>query len=150
MLPCRIRCYIIYFPMYVSRTTAKDMKNELLSLAASVKAKDGEQADLQCQVLRLLLNSETSTFQFPLGLGPDNQAAANTLWQSLVVENPPNLRTITIQRPNEDEDEQIWDVRPFVQQMLLRLINLESLALGNFECNDSDLCQIADHLPQLR
>jgi hypothetical protein len=137
----------IFSYMYVSRTTAKDMKNELLILAASVKAKDGEQADLQCQVLRLLLNSETSTFQFPLGLGPDNQAAVNTLWQSLVDENLPNLRTITI---HEDENEQIWDVRPFVQQMLPRLINLESLALGNFECNDSDLCQIANHLPQLR
>jgi hypothetical protein len=125
------------------------MKNELLGLAARVKAKDGEQVDLQCQVLRLLLNSETSTFQFPPRLGPNNQAAANNLWQSLVDENPPNLRTLTIQRPAK-EDEQIWDIRPFVQRMLPTFINLESLALGSSECNDADLCQIADHLPQLR
>jgi hypothetical protein len=126
------------------------MKNELLGLAASTKVEDGEQVDLQCQVLRLLLNSKTSSICFPPALGPDYQyqAAANQLCQSLVDENPPDLHTLTIQTLEENNEGR--DVAHFLEQMLPVFCNLETLSLENFKCRDADIGLIADHLPQLR
>lgn len=119
-----------------------------MGVAASMQAVDEEEVELQCQMLRLLTNTKTSSFCFPPSLGPENQAAASQLWQSLLNVNPPDLRTLIVQRLSDDSE--IWDVRPFLTCMLPIFLQLEILTLGNFECDDFDLGQIAAHLPQLR
>jgi hypothetical protein len=137
------------FVILILFLTAKDMKNELLGLAASMQAKDAEQVDLQYQVLRLLLNSKTSSFCFPPALNPDHTAAATQLCQSLLDENPPNLHTLTIKTLNKNKQSR-RNVSDFLNQMLPVFCNLETLTLKNFKCCDVDIRLISDHLPHLR
>jgi len=137
--------------IFILFSTAKDMKNELLGLVdTSMQAEDGEQWDLhQYQVLRLLLNSKTSSFCFPTALGPDHKAAATQLCQSLMDENPPDLFTLTMQTLDKNKQGRRV-VRHFLKKMLPVFCNLETLTLKNFESCDADIRLIADHLPHLR
>lgn len=134
---------------------ANSLKKELIELQAKKTHNiitgeyDVVEIEMECQMLKLLMNKKITTFNFPIGLHSDNQAAATELWQSLLAELPPDLQTITrnsclnfLRNP--------WQMKPFFDRLLTLIPNLEVLQLEQFVCNNSDLHRISDHLPKLR
>lgn len=132
--------------------TASDMKNELLKMAWSVVAENPEEALMQRQSLLLLLNKETISFEFPLCFSagqPGERAEFNHVWQGLLATYPVNLRSL-VKRSRCIAD-RIWNLGPFVDQILVSFVNLEVLEIGHqFRCNDADLARFAEHMPKLR
>jgi hypothetical protein len=125
------------------------MKKEMMEPVASKHAKTDEEVVLQCEILRLLIN--TKTFQFPPGLSPCD--AVTNLWEGLVDKNPQGLHTLIVPKLKIEqylEQPLTWDVRPFFECMLPVLVHLEVLKLDSLVCEDADLFQIAQNLPQLR
>ena len=126
------------------------MKNELLELELKKQDEDEEKRKydvVQWQVLQLLLNQKITSFSFPRELDPEDQTAVTELWQSLVVERPPDLHTIITRYSFAPTK---WNQRPFFNRLLLAFPNLKVLQLIQFECNDTDLISIAEQLPKLR
>jgi len=96
------------------------MKKELFELEAEKQNREEKEVELQCQMLKLLLNPKITSFNFPRGLYLEtNQPLVTELWQSLVAEQPPDLHT-------------------------------QLLRLTHFECTDPDLINISENLPRLR
>jgi hypothetical protein len=126
------------------------MKKELVEMEFKMqeKAEDEENirfAELQCKMLQLLLNNKITTFHFPPGLNSDSQTAASALCQNIDAEQMPDLHTI-IRKCLFDR---CWDVKSFFST-LHKFPNLEVLQLARFECDNAELCSIADQLPNLR
>lgn len=130
------------------------MRKQLIELDAQLDMKRDEEGvpaenvEQQCRVLQMLLCSKVTTFQFPLGLSSENEAAATKLWQSLVAERPPDLHTIIRKCGKGVVDP--WAIEPFFDSMLKSFPNLETLKLDRFTCNNAHLYSIASHLPKLR
>jgi hypothetical protein len=125
---------------------ANSMKRELIELEAEMQMKpDYGCLQVQCyQLIQLLFNPKITTFTFPPDFNSyDLQPAASDLWQSLVAARLPNLHTIIT--------ENSWFERPFFINSLLPVVpQLEVLRLIQYECEDTDLIKIAQHLPKLR
>jgi hypothetical protein len=127
------------------------MKKELMELEAKMQSEATERqnlkgAELQCKMLQLLLNTDITSFNFPLGVDVYEEDAVGELWQGLLDIRPPNLHTIICKCSKVES----WDVKSFFNSLLPVLSNLEVLQLDNFLCKDQDLMDIANHLPKLR
>jgi hypothetical protein len=85
----------------------------------------------QCKLLQLLLNKKVTTFKFPPHLTSKHQDSVSQLWQSLLVERPPDLNTLIC------ENHQCWNIGAFIEQMLPVFPTLQVVKLDSFECDDS-------------
>jgi hypothetical protein len=100
------------------------MKKELFELEAEKQNMEEKEVELQCQMLKLLLNPKITSFNFPRG--PElatNQPLVTELWQSLVAEQPPDLHTIVCKWN--------WNQRPFFDSILAVVPNLQVLRLNS-------------------
>jgi hypothetical protein len=122
------------------------MKTELFNMEAKLR-KDEDDDELHCRVLKQLLNSKITTFHYPPGLDLVSRSAASALWQSLIEERPPDLRTIVCRCCGENGN---CNVRPVFDSMLTAFTGLEVLKLECFIASNADLCSIAVRLPKLR
>jgi hypothetical protein len=69
------------------------MKKELLELEAEKQDRGGTRAGkLECHMLQLLLNPKITSFTFPRNMNFDHKSAVTELWQSLLAEQPPDLK----------------------------------------------------------
>jgi hypothetical protein len=96
----------------------------------------------RCQMLRMLLNQDISSFRFPVYVRSAGHHAVTELWQGLLAEQPPGLHTII--------SSSLWNQqRLFFDSMLQWFPKLEALELA-LVCTDVDLTNIAEQLPNLR
>lgn len=126
------------------------MKKELVEKEFKMQenAEDAENielAELQCRMLQLLLNNKITTLHFPPGLDSDSQTAASALCRSIDVEQMPDMHTIV----RKCLFDRCWDVKPFFSTFQ-KFPNLEVLQLARLECDNAELCTIAETLPKLR
>jgi hypothetical protein len=130
------------------------MEEELIDLQAGMLMPREFNRDyrVECQLLRLLLNRDITTFSFPPDLNSDFQPLVTDLWKSLLAEQPPDIHTI-ISRYSDfrltNYLRESWNMRPFFNCMLDRLPNLTVLQLEQFPCKNADLIKIAKQLPKL-
>jgi hypothetical protein len=117
------------------------MRNELIQLDTDMGVNRSNSSE-RCQMLKLLLNQEVASFRFPSYLRLADDHAVTELWQGLLAEQPPGLHTVI--------SSSHWNQqRLFFDSMLPWFPKLEALELG-LVCNDVDLTNISEQLPNLR
>jgi hypothetical protein len=121
-----------------------------------------ENADESCQFLKLLLNDEVLSLtlnRLPILLEQEMECVADTL--AIVSKECPDLQKLVCEEDPYDylfekdrnvyyyDDEECGNLGRILNCTLC-FVKLQVLNIEKLECNDFSLCQLAEHLPQLR